>query len=439
MDVQIKQRGVASRIFKGFAILAMLGVVGVAAILFSLWIEHRSAITLPTPTGSFAVGRAIYDWTDDANVDTLAPVAGSKRELLVWIWYPAAVGQSAATDEYLPGPLRAEVERDLGVVLGGLLTRDLSKVHSHSLRNSDVSPQQGSYPVVIMRAGASAEVWNYSTLAEDLASHGYVVVGFDAPYRTSVVVFPDGRVMRRTPDNNAELCEGQEQAHRERCVNRVLTAWIADIGFVLDRLERLNASDTSDKFKGRLDMARVGVFGHSFGGATVLQFCHDDSRCKAGIDVDGQPFGSVIQAGLHQQFMFVLSDHSRESDAETRQIKANIQSIYDHLPPDGRLQIAIRGANHFLFSDDGALLKSHIVMRMLRGLGVVGIDGRRQLAVTAYCVHSFSMRTSKADAYRRSRFPRRFIPRSKFSSEGRSPFVVVASRPVRVLPNTLFP
>ena len=379
----------ARRIFKGFAVLAMLGVLGVGALLGSLWLEHRTETTLPTPTGSFAVGRAIYDWTDDANVDKLAPVAGTKRELLVWIWYPSAERQSAVTDEYLPAPLSAEVERDMGLLLGGLLTRDLSKVHLHSLRNSDVSPHQGSYPVVIMRAGASAEVWNYSTLAEDLASHGYVVVGFDVPYRTSVVVFPDGRVMRRTPDNNAELCEGQEQAHRERCVNRVLTAWIADIGFVLDRLERLNASDTSDKFQGRLDMARVGVFGHSFGGATALQFCHDDSRCKAGIDVDGQPFGSVIQAGLQQPFMFVLSDHSRESDAETRQIKANIQSIYDHLPPDGRLQIAIRGANHFLFSDDGALLKSHIVTRTLRALGVVGIDGRRQLAVTAYCLQTF--------------------------------------------------
>src|SRR5712664_1896342 len=108
MDVQIKQRGVASRIFKGFAILAMLGVVGVAAILFSLWIEHRSAITLPTPTGSFAVGRAIYDWTDDANVDTLAPVAGSKRELLVWIWYPAASGQPVEAEDYVPTPLRVE-------------------------------------------------------------------------------------------------------------------------------------------------------------------------------------------------------------------------------------------------------------------------------------------------------------------------------------------
>jgi len=46
----------------------------------------------------------------------------------------------------------------------------------------------------------------YSTLAEDLASHGYVVVGFDAPYRTGVVVFPDGRVIRETPENNPELC-----------------------------------------------------------------------------------------------------------------------------------------------------------------------------------------------------------------------------------------
>ena len=65
------------------------------------------------------------------------------------------------------------------------------------------------------------------------------------------------------------------------------------------------------------------------------------------------------------------------------------QSIYDRLPPDGRLRIAIRGANHFLFSDDGALLKSQIVRRTLRLFGILGIDGRRQLAVTAYCVHSF--------------------------------------------------
>jgi dienelactone hydrolase len=377
----------ARRIFRGFTVLAMFGVLGVAVLLGSLWLEHQTEVTLPIPTGPFAVGRTIYDWTDEVRLDALAPIPGTKRELLVWIWYPSAAAQSVAMDDYVPAQMRAAAGPTGGLLK--LLTRDLSKVHGHSTRDSNVSPQPRSYPVVIMRAGASAEVWNYSTLAEDLASHGYVVVGFDAPYRTYAVVFPDGRVIRRTPENNPELCEGQEQAQQAGCVNKVLTAWTADIAFVLDRLERLNSSDVSGKFTGRLDMTRVGVFGHSFGGATAAQFCHDDSRCKAGIDVDGQPFGSVVSEGLSQPFMFLLSGQGHSSDPVTRQFEANIQSIYDHLPPDRRLRIAIRGAYHFGFSDDGALLKSHIVLRTLGALGVVGIDGRRQLAVTVFCVHSF--------------------------------------------------
>ena len=81
-------------------------------------------------------------------------------------------------------------------------------------------------------------------------------------------------------------------------------------------------------------------------------------------------------------------ENSRDSDPESTQVKANLQSIYDRLPANGRLYIAIRGANHFLFSD-GAFLKSHIVLRMLRALGILGIDGTRQIAVMAYCLHSF--------------------------------------------------
>src|SRR5437660_8295240 len=129
-----------------------------------------------------------------------------------------------------------------------LLTRDLSRVHGHSIRDPDVSPQLRSYPVVIMRAGASAGVVGYSTLAEDLASHGYVVVGFDAPYRTGRVVFPDGRVMRRTPENNPELCAEKEQAQQDACMDKLLKAWISDIGFALDRPERLDPSDASGRF-----------------------------------------------------------------------------------------------------------------------------------------------------------------------------------------------
>ena len=371
------QTRLARRIRRGFAVLAMLGVLGVGALLGALWLEHRTGLTLPTPTGSFAVGRAIYDWADDVHLDKLAPVPGTKRELLVWIWYPSAPRQSVAVEDYVPAQLRA-AGAPPGSALLRLLTRDPSKVHSHSIANAEVSAQQPAYPVVIMRTGASLEVLTYSTLAEDLASHGYIVVGFDAPYRTGLVAFPDGRVIARTPENNPELFEDQPQAGR---LNDLLTAWTADLGFVLDRLERLNASDPSGRFTGRLDLTRLGVFGHSFGGAQAAQFCSQDSRCKAGIDVDGRPLGSVVQEGLHQPFMFLLSDQD-SSGTEGRQVNADIHSIYDRLPRDGRLLVKIRGANHFLFSDDGALLKSQIVLRTLRMLGILGIGGRRQLAVT---------------------------------------------------------
>ena len=163
----------ARRIFKGLAVVAMLGFLGVVALLGSLWLERRTEVTLPTPMGSFAVGRALFDWVDHESSDTLAPVPGTTRELLVWIWYPASPGQSGAVvDHYVPTQVRAPAVRVGGAMIFRLLTRDLSKVHGHSLRDADVSPRQRSYPVVIMRAGASAPVMNYSTLAEDLASHG---------------------------------------------------------------------------------------------------------------------------------------------------------------------------------------------------------------------------------------------------------------------------
>jgi pimeloyl-ACP methyl ester carboxylesterase len=372
------------RLLRVFAALAFCAVLAVGV----LWLEHSLSIELPKPTGTFRVGRTLYDWVDDQNLDPLAP-AGAKRELLVWVWYPAAAEPSSGKiAEYVPDATRKAVERDRGPL--NLLTRDLSKVHTHSLLDADVSPQQRSYPVVIMRAGASLEVWNYSTLAEDLASHGYIVVGIDAPYRAFVAAFPDGRVIRRLPENNPELCIGRASEEQARCVNRFLTAWTADIGYVLDRLGQLNTSDPSRRFTGRLDMTRVGIFGHSFGGAQAAQFCSQDPRCKAGIDVDGSLHGSVLQSGIATPFMFLGSGKGDfSSSVEVSQVESDIKSVYDRQPANGRLRVSIRGANHFTFSDEGALLRSHAFRWVLRKIGKLGIDGSRQLAVTSYCIRSF--------------------------------------------------
>ncbi len=375
----------AKLFLKTLAALAFLAVIGVAALLLLLWHEHNTRITLPVPTGHFAVGRTTYTWINDAETDELAPSPGAKREVVVWIWYPSSATASAARGEYLPAAWRLALEQHSGVLMNKFLTRDLSLVEVHSTSDPEVSPEQRSYPVVIMRAGGGALTTDFTTLAEDLASHGYVVVGFDAPYRTFAVVLPDNRVVFRPQTNDPENLPADEA---NLLINRLLPMWTSDTAFVVTQLERLNTADPPGKFTGRLDIQHLGMFGHSFGGATALQFCHDDPRCKAGIDMDGAPYGSVVQEGLKQPFLFILSDHSRElSDPASKQILADFQSIYDRLP-NGRWFITIRGANHFSFSDQ-ILLKSHFVLTLLRKFGIVGLDGRRGLAITADYVHTF--------------------------------------------------
>ncbi len=371
---------------------AVLGLIALFALLRH---EHSTEITLPATTGHFAVGRTSYTWVNNAETDELAPSPGTKREVVAWIWYPAVV-TSAAPAEYLPAPWRAADAQQSGVLMTKFFTRDLSLVRTHSTPDADVSPEQRSYPVVIMRAGGGALTTDYTTLAEDLASHGYIVVGFDAPYRTWVVVFPDKRVVTRPPANNPENLNA-DQANL--LINRLLPMWTSDTKFVVSELRKLNAADPSSsdrsagsppgKFAGRLDLQRLGMFGHSFGGAQALQFCHEEIECKAGIDIDGAPYGSVVQEGLKQPFMFILSDHSREqSDPASRRIGADIQSIYGRLA-NGRCMITIRGAHHFSFSDQ-ALLKRQSRMKVLTAVIRLGtLDSRRGLFITADYVHTF--------------------------------------------------
>lgn len=379
-------RSFGKTLLRVVVIAAVIGISSLLVILGLMWADHNRETVLPTPTGPFAVGRTTYVWSDAKQPELMAPKTNTKREVFAWIWYPAAPRKLSKPVEYLPAQWRTALEHQVGVLLTQFLTRDLSRVQVYSIRNAEVSPQQHSYPVVFMRAGLAALTTDYTSLAEDLASHGYIVVGFDAPYRTTVVVLPKGRVITRAPQNNADLVGGSKQ---EDLAKHLVQAWTSDMSFALDHLERLNTSDTSGKFLGRLDMQRVGVFGHSLGGATALQFCHDDSRCKAGIDVDGAPLGSVIEEGVNQPFMFLMSDHSSEPDAETRPVLANIRSVYNKLPHDSRLHILIRGSNHFMFSDRGAMLMSPLFMRLIRTLGIVHIDGRRQLALTAHYILTF--------------------------------------------------
>ena len=401
------------RLLRTLKCLAIGGSSAFVILIVTLLIEDGRDASLPRPSGRFAVGRVIEDWVDPAAVDPLAPVPGTPREVLVWVWYPAATPSMAPIDEYLPRALRPRPDPSDRRNPWTYLTRDPSLVRGYSRRDAPVAPE-GPFPIVLMRAGASAGVRNYSSLSEDLASHGFVVVGFDAPYRTGLVTFPDGREVARRPENNPEACLGRSGADRERCVGPLIDAWVSDMQFVLDRLTALNASSTPGRFAGRLDVSRVGTFGHSLGGAAVAEFCRRDLRCRAGADIDGALHGPVIRDGLRQPFMLLLSDHSAEKGTDTDQITADIQSFYEHLPTESRLWLDMPGSFHFMFSDDGVVMKSAAVRAALHVLGRLRIDARRQLAATSYCLQAFFTAHLKGAIGARAAIPSPLAPEVHF-------------------------
>ncbi|CCB75149.1 MULTISPECIES: alpha/beta hydrolase family protein [Streptomycetaceae] len=342
----MSRRRRARRILKSVALLAALAALAVATSIGLLYDEHRTALTLPAPTGPYPVGRTTYDWVDHSRTDPLAP-DGRPRELPVWIWYPAAPAGASRPADYLPPPWRTALTRYQGPVMRTLFTRDLSLVHAHSTQNAPVAPGRSPYPVVLLRSGIGALATDYTTLAEDLASHGYVVVGMDAPYSTTVVVLPNGQVVTRTTVGNPKL----------------IALWSADTSFVLDQLTRLDNADPPGPFTHRLDPNAVGILGRSFGGATAAQFCHDDTRCRAGIDLDGTLHGTVLHDGLRQPFLFLTAaDHGDPTTPANRAALADIRSVY-RTPANHRFRLTIQGTGHFNFSDQ-SLLKDPTLSRL---------------------------------------------------------------------------
>jgi len=300
------------RLFKIFlfGMLTLLAIILIA--LFSFWIELKTNQKLPTPTGKYQVGRMSLHLIDSSRTDSLSPQPFSKRELLVWIWYPAIATQTDIAVEYIPSEWSKALNEQRGFVLKNFFARDASKIHAHSFQSPKIFNEQVKYPVLLLKSGIGTMATDYSAFAEELASHGYIVVGNDAPYSTWLLRFPDGRLINRTaqgnPGETATFSDGGNSI-----LNKLVHIWSDDTHFILDQLVQMN-TDSSSMFCNRIDTSAVGIFGHSFGGATAAQFCFDDKRCKAGVDLDGASFGDVIQNGLKKPFMFLLADHREETD-----------------------------------------------------------------------------------------------------------------------------
>ncbi|WP_406637669.1 alpha/beta hydrolase family protein [Amycolatopsis sp. WGS_07] len=239
----------------------------------------------PTPSGGFAVGTRVLQWTDPDRPETFTADPQDRRTVVAQLWYPARKSP-ADVARYLG---RTEDEARTvaealanGVGLPGFLLDGLPHARTHAIPDAPV--EGGRFPLVLFSPGSSGVRTQNTAWAEELASHGYVVAALDHPYDSAAVVLADGRTITTATVSTGDRDEDDRLGDNWTAIRA------ADLSFALTRLERL---DQGDPLTGHLDTSRVAATGHSMGGAAALQAARRDRRFDAVIDLDGYPRGPL--------------------------------------------------------------------------------------------------------------------------------------------------
>ncbi len=376
---------ILKRTIKIAARAVLIGAVLTIAFAVYMTIEHHRPLVLPSPTGPFQAGRIEWDWVNSTRPDALADAPGKNRELSIWVWYPAQADSVAIPAPFLPPAwAKAKAASD---GMGSFLERDMGLIRTHSFLNAAVSPAQPTYPVLIFQPGFGPAISDYTVYAENLASHGYVVVGINETDSQFYVAFPDGRVVERS--NSGNLPDSANPATILQDENRIGGVWAQDVIYVMNQLEVINR-DPASAFYRRLDLAHVGVWGHSFGGATAMAVCQEDPRCQAGVNLDGTPLSDAAGQPVPKPFLFISEGYPSpfpqgcQTDKNCRPLFAAYQQA-----SGPAYFVTVNGAKHFNFTDRP--YRSLLPTRLLLGrMGIVGsIDPGRGPEVTGAYLAAF--------------------------------------------------
>jgi len=212
------------------------------------------------------------------------------RELMVSLWYPAASDGPRA--RYMtPAESRLQLT---GRGITGVPPDALSTVRTNAVSDATPAGRKGSLPLVVLSPGFTNPRNTLTGLAEDLASHDYVVAGIDHTYESLATAFPDGRIT---------TCLAREAPRRGPGFwEKVVTGRAADVSFVLGELTGAHPAGPG---AGLIDPSRIAMAGHSAGGAAAIAAMLADSRIRAGIDMDGATAARIPPSGLSRPFLFL--------------------------------------------------------------------------------------------------------------------------------------
>ncbi|WP_394436385.1 alpha/beta hydrolase family protein [Streptomyces sp. SGAir0957] len=331
------------------AALPALGATPAAAVTRAP-ATRRVRLRLPAPTGPYAVGTTRLHLVDRARRDpwTGAPA----RELMADVRYPArsVAGHPRAAQMTAREAAGFDRLNNFGGLPAGRVDWAATRTFAHRAAPLD---RTVPHPVVLYSPGVLDPRTFGTTLTDELASHGYVVVAIDHPYDVSAVEFPDGRVATSVLPREFAAAQEAGPAAVTALMERTTAVRVADLRFVVDTVERAFAD-------GRLRRAPVGAFGQSAGGFAALQALHDDRRLAAAGNLDGVlayvgddhedgHWSTVAAEGTDRPLLLM------GSDGNDRTTVPSWRELWRH-STGWRRDLTLRGSRHATYTDAATLL-----------------------------------------------------------------------------------
>jgi len=256
---------------------------------------------LPEPAGPYAVGTQTFTWQDNSREEAFTAESGDKRRLVVQIWYPAEP-TSGQPVTYLPDPESRMGPFAKSSGLPKFLLNHMQWVETNSHEDAPIKTALTELPLVLFSHGLGGMKNQNSVQMEELASRGYFVAAVDHPYDAYLTIFDDGTTADYRSSHDGIDSEETFWAARGPQLN----TRAKDMSFLLDQIQA--RKNQGKAIWQNISTDRVGIFGHSFGGATSILAAAQDPRFSAVIALDGWMVPvppETIEAGLDVPMLYM--------------------------------------------------------------------------------------------------------------------------------------
>ncbi|WGU96413.1 dienelactone hydrolase family protein [Paenibacillus dendritiformis] len=155
----------------------------------------------------------------------------------------------------------------------------------------------GTYPLVVFSHGAYGINESNASTYTELASHGYVVCSIDHPYHSFYTASVDGTVALVNSEYMQEVNNVNKGVYTVEETYRLIQKWMElrtdDMNFVIDTILE-KAKTGSENVYQLVNTEKIGVFGHSMGGAASVWLGRERDDIGAVVNIDAPLFSELV-------------------------------------------------------------------------------------------------------------------------------------------------